>query len=142
MPDDEADRSRAGGGVSPGAPGRPRARTPGPGGVPARALLAAAVTLVACGRGEPPEPVATHRVETPPHYRFDPQAAAVEVGEEVRWVNTDDFTHSVRFEGRDTVLELAPGDSASLRFERPGTFPYVCTFHPHDMRGRIVVRDG
>lgn len=142
MPEDGALRGRAGGVVSPGAPDRPRDRTTVSAGVPVRVLLAGAAALLACGPDEPPEPVATDRVETPPHYRFEPRAAAVKVGDEVRWVNTDDFTHSVRFEGRDTVLELAPGDSASLRFERPGTFPYVCTFHPHDMRGRIVVRGG
>lgn len=109
-------------------------------------VLAAAAGLLAaaaCAAGEsdaPAEPVATTRVEMPRHYRFAPEAIRVPSGATVTWRNTDDFTHTVRLEeGDGAVHTVAPGDSVRLTFDAPGRYPYVCTLHPHDMRGVVVV---
>ena len=32
------------------------------------------------------------------------------------------------------------GESVSIRFDRPGTYRYVCTLHSHDMDGEVIVR--
>jgi len=34
---------------------------------------------------------------------------------------------------------LKPGGSTSFTFTTPGTHPYDCSFHPHDMHGEVVV---
>jgi plastocyanin len=105
-------------------------------------VLALLPVLLSCGEGRQ-EVVPTTRVEMPPSYRFEPPAIAVVAGDTVTFVNRDHFTHSVRFEsGGLPYLELAPGDSARVAFERPATYDYVCTYHPHDMRGRVVVSPG
>lgn len=117
---------------------------------PSTVVLGVALLLGGCGRSAEEEagrgPAAeTDRVAMAKHYRFDPPAIRVPAGGEVRWVNRDDFTHSVRVEGVEhETLVVPPGEEASLAFLRPGTYPYVCTFHPHDMRGRVdvVAADG
>ncbi|HEX7117985.1 MAG TPA: cupredoxin domain-containing protein [Longimicrobiales bacterium] len=125
-------------------------RAAGPGrALPAPAVLGivllGAAALGACGAAgdgakASAEPVETTRVEMPRHYRFAPEAIRVRAGSTVTWRNTDDFTHSVRLETGDaTVHTVAPGDSARITFDAPGTYEYVCTFHPHDMRGVVVV---
>jgi plastocyanin len=35
---------------------------------------------------------------------------------------------------------VEPGESVSIRFDRPGTFRYVCTLHSRDMDGEVIVR--
>lgn len=88
-------------------------------------------------------PVRATRVELPASYRFDPPAIEVTAGAAVTWHNADHFTHSVKVEAEGfPYLELRPGDSGSITFERPGTYPYICTYHPHDMRGRVIVVEG
>ena len=107
-------------------------------------VASAAAAMAGCGGGEgggaSTPPVDTMRVAMPPHYRFDPVAIRVRAGETVTWRNTDDFTHSVRVDTAGAPsYTVAPGDSLRLTFDRPGEYAYVCTFHPHDMRGRIIV---
>jgi plastocyanin len=48
--------------------------------------------------------------------------------------------HTVKGKGFFSAKALANGDSFSHRFTRPGRFPYVCTLHPTQMRGTVVVR--
>jgi plastocyanin len=35
---------------------------------------------------------------------------------------------------------LKPGRSYAVAFPAKGTFTYDCSFHPHDMRGEVVVQ--
>jgi plastocyanin len=110
--------------------------------------LLAPLLLAGCSAGEQraslddATPKATKTVRLPKSYRFDPVAITVHVGDTVTWKNDDDFTHDVTFEdgGPDTKHhQLEPGDRVRLTFDEAGTFDYVCTMHPRDMRGRVVV---
>ena len=106
-------------------------------------VAAAALVAAACGgSGESSEPVATTEVEMPRSYRFDPVAIEVDAGSEVTWTNEDSFTHTVKLEdGSDTSdHRVGRGDSVTLRFDTAGTYHYVCTLHPRDMKGVVVVR--
>jgi plastocyanin len=103
------------------------------------ALAAVALALTACGGGgSDPGPVATATVDLPKSYRFAPQAIAVPVGTTVTWTNNDDFTHNVNLEGADP-LTMSPGESATRTFTAPGMYPYVCSLHPNDMTGSVLV---
>ena len=107
------------------------------------ALLAAlAATAAGCGGSDPLEsdPVATTQVTLPKSYLFDPPVIEVASGAEVTWKNDDSFTHTIRFDGDEETAELEPGDSHSREFPEPGTFHYVCTLHPRDMEGEVLVR--
>lgn len=85
-------------------------------------------------------PVATAKVEMPPSYRFDPPVITVKAGTTVTWHNGDHFTHSVRLlDGSGIEKVAAPGESVSITFDKPGEYEYDCSFHPRDMRGKVIV---
>ena len=110
-----------------------------------RLLLPAAVLLVAigvaagCGGTGSSEPVATTEVTMAKSYRFDPKTIEVKAGDTVTWTNDDNFTHTVEVEGQDDH-KVGQGDSFAIRFDKPGTYDYVCTLHSHDMHGTVVVQ--
>ena len=60
------------------------------------------------------------------------------------WTNDDNFTHSVGLEGAGVADRghEAGGVRRPTRSTAPGSYPYVCTFHPQDMRGVVEVVAG
>ncbi|HEU4571238.1 MAG TPA: plastocyanin/azurin family copper-binding protein [Candidatus Limnocylindrales bacterium] len=115
-------------------------------------LLAAAVaatSLAGCaasgtsGAGASATLVATDHVDLPRSYKFAPTVITVAAGTTVTWTNDDNFTHSVELDGVAAPgLVMHPGESVSQQFATAGTFHYVCTFHPRDMQGTVVVTAG
>ena len=110
---------------------------------PAAALVIAALMAAAgCTSGSPGDgtPIATTTVDLPKSYRFAPAAITVEVGSTVTWTNSDNFSHNVDLaDDPAPPLSMAPGDQVTYTFERPGTYAYVCSLHPNDMTGTVVV---
>ena len=79
-------------------------------------------------------------------YAYCPGTITVAAGTDVRWRNDDMVPHSATVDGDgegdgdggfDTGL-LRRGGTATVRFDRPGTYAYYCTIHPA-MRGTVVV---
>lgn len=73
-------------------------------------------------------------------FMFAPTSLTVATGSTVTWTNKDDEPHTVVSEGglfRSAALDT--NESFSFRFDRPGTYRYMCTIHPR-MLGTIVVR--
>lgn len=86
----------------------------------AASALLLAVALCGCASGSG-KPVRTSHVEMPRSYRFDPAVIQVAAGTTVTWHNGDNFTHSVKFAaGVTETLNLAPGQSGTIRFDTPG----------------------
>lgn len=106
--------------------------------IPALAVLA--VVLGGCGGGvsASASPVPTTTVDLPKSYRFEPAEIVVPVGATVTWTNHDNFTHTVTFEGQ-APLRVAPGESVSHTFTAPGLYRYICSLHPKDMKGSVLV---
>ena len=108
------------------------------------ALVLVSVALAACGSGaeagDEATPVATTTVDLPTSYRFAPEAITVTAGATVSWMNHDNFTHNVALEGADP-LTMAPGESATRTFTTPGLYLYVCSLHPKDMKGSVLVTE-
>ena len=103
-------------------------------------VLAAAIAAAGCGgSGEASTPVATTQVTMVKSYRFEPDVIKISPGQTVTWTNDDNFTHTVRIDGR-ADHEVEPGDSVSITFDQPGTYHYVCRLHRHDMDGEVIVR--
>lgn len=105
-------------------------------------LLALALGVAGCGGSVAADtrPVETGRVELPPSYRFDPTVIRVPAGTTVTWHNSDNFTHSVELQdGTNRNLVVPPGQSVAITFEQPGEYPYICSFHPQNMRGKVIV---
>lgn len=113
------------------------------GALAAGALLGLAIA--ACGgassaAGSEATPVTTTLVDLPKSYRFAPAAIVVTAGATVTWTNSDNFTHSIQFEGDASPGSvMRPGETASHAFDKPGAYPYVCAFHPQNMKGTVLV---
>ena len=72
-------------------------------------------------------------------FMFAPTSMNVAAGSTVTWTNRDDEPHTVVSDsGLFRSAALDTNESFSFRFEKPGTYRYVCTIHPR-MVGTIVV---
>ena len=103
------------------------------------ALALVAVAAGCAGAGATGKPVATNEVTMAKSYRFSPKRVSVKAGSTVTWTNEDNFTHTVQVDGRPDH-KVGRGNSVSIRFDKPGTYHFVCTLHPHDMSGDVIVR--
>lgn len=71
--------------------------------------------------------------------RFEPATIAIAPGETVRWFNDDTAPHTVTAsDGTWDSGNLSPGASFERRFATPGTYSYVCRYHPW-MTGEVQV---
>ena len=71
--------------------------------------------------------------------RFEPATLNVAAGTTIRWFNDDALPHTVT--AADISWDsgnLAPGEAFERRFDSPGTYGYLCRYHP-GMTGTIVV---
>jgi plastocyanin len=73
-------------------------------------------------------------------FMFVPTSLSVAAGATVTWSNQDDEPHTVT---SDTGLfhsgALDTRESFSFRFDKPGTYHFICSIHPR-MVGTIIVR--
>jgi plastocyanin len=76
------------------------------------------------------------------NFTFGPATLTVVVGTKVVWTNDDADPHTVTSETDPKLLKSPPldsGDSFAFTFDKPGTYRYFCSLHPH-MQGIIVVQ--
>ena len=120
-------------------------------------LLLVALAFVGCGEEpddlNPASATAAPALPSPTAVAAEP-AAAVEIkgfaylparvtvrrGGEVTWTDRDASNHTVTFEdeGPEDIGNIREGRSATVTFEEPGTYAYVCEFHP-GMAGTVEV---
>jgi plastocyanin len=99
--------------------------------------LAAVATLAGGARAANETPVEVTMVGR----AYQPTELTVGLGQTVVWQNQSITHHTVTsttklFESSS----IAPGESYSMVFSKPGTFDYECTIHP-TMKGSVVVLD-
>jgi plastocyanin len=75
--------------------------------------------------------------------KFEPKTLTIKAGSEVTWENKEG-THAVSADdGSWTSAALTAGKTYSQKFDKPGKYPYYCTFHGgkggHEMSGVINV---
>ena len=108
--------------------------------------LALSLAMAACGGGGgeqqspavTPAPKAAGTTIDMVDLAFEPRALTVERGQTVTFKNRGKVTHNAKGEGFFSRV-VEPGGSYRHTFDRPGTFKYVCTFHP-GMEGTLTVR--
>jgi plastocyanin len=74
------------------------------------------------------------------NFMFSPMSLVVPVGTTVSWRNFDGEPHTIR--SVDDAFRsgaLDQNDSFSFKFDKPGTYKYVCSIHPQ-MVATIVVK--
>jgi plastocyanin len=75
------------------------------------------------------------------NFAFGPTPLAVAAGTKITWDNKDEEPHTVvSADGGKTFKSeaLDTDDKFSFTFDKPGTYKYFCSIHPH-MVGTIVV---
>ncbi len=73
-------------------------------------------------------------------FEFFPAKLTVNAGTEVTWVNRDSVPHNaIADAGAFDTGTLNGGERGSVVLDGPGTYRYVCTFHP-GMEATLTVR--
>jgi plastocyanin len=74
------------------------------------------------------------------NFSFGPAKVTVAKGAAVTWTNQDDIPHSIVLTGLGVRSKALDSDAAfSYRFDKVGTFSYVCGLHPF-MHGQVTVK--
>lgn len=74
-------------------------------------------------------------------FTYTPKTVEVEAGATVTWTDEDASNHTVTFTEKSvkSIDNIREGQSKKVRFEKPGTYDYICEFHP-GMAGTVEVR--
>jgi len=72
-------------------------------------------------------------------FDFTPMVMTVKAGATVTWKNLDGEPHTVVSpDGVFRSHALDQGDTFTFRFDKPGTYKYICSIHPKMMAAIIV----
>jgi len=75
--------------------------------------------------------------------KFEPKTITVKAGSEVAWENKEGSHTVTADDGSWTSSTLTAGQTYSHKFDKPGKYPYYCTFHGakggHNMAGVVNV---
>jgi plastocyanin len=72
-------------------------------------------------------------------FDFSPRVLTVQSGVAITWANRDSAPHDATDEaGAWGTGTLKQGESATIVFDFPGEYEYLCTIHP-DMKGTLTV---
>ena len=69
---------------------------------------------------------------------FVPAQVTAHVGDTLEWVNSDIVAHTATSREGGFDVNVPTGRTGSTVVKKPGTFDYICRYHPN-MKGRIVV---
>ena len=73
------------------------------------------------------------------NFTFTPTPLTVKAGTTVTWVNRDDIPHSIVCPTLNVHSHpIDTDDTFTCKFEKAGTYDYVCGLH-HHMHGQVVV---
>ncbi len=93
----------------------------------------------ACGAGADADAPRRHVIEIS-GFRYRPPAAEVRAGDTIVWINRDVLPHTATDRGSEwDTGSIAAGAEGSVVVERPGSYGYVCAFHPN-MQATLAVR--
>ena len=74
------------------------------------------------------------------NFMFTPATVTAPAGDTVTWRNDDEEPHTVTSDsGLFRSGGLDTGQTFSFKFDKPGTYHYVCSIHPQ-MQGTITVK--
>ena len=73
-------------------------------------------------------------------FAFSPVSVTINIGDSVKWTNSDPATHTVTSDTGAFNSTLGPsGGTFMFQFGNSGTFAYHCAIHP-SMTGSVIVR--
>ncbi len=85
----------------------------------------------------------TSNTVTITNFQFSPKSLTIKAGSEVTW-EVKEGTHNINADkGTFESQTLSAGQKFSYKFEKPGRYPYYCSFHGskggHEMAGTVIV---
>jgi len=114
------------------------------GGLAAVAVVLAA--LAGCGGGDSDPSAAPDGAVEPDtvvlkDIAFQPRVLRVEAGTTVTWRFDDrGIAHDVKAEDDSFASETMDSGTFEHTFDQPGTYAYLCSLHPAQMKGTVEVR--
>jgi len=73
------------------------------------------------------------------NFDFSPMSLTIKAGSSVTWKNLDGEPHTVTSaDGLFRSGALDQNDTFTFKFDKPGTYKYVCSIHPRMMAAIIV----
>ena len=100
-------------------------------------LLACLMVPAAAIMAAPSEEGANIKID---NFTFSPAKLTISKGTEVTWTNQDDIPHTIVLTAIGVRSKAMDTDKTfSYRFDKAGTFAYICGLHPH-MHGQVVVK--
>jgi plastocyanin len=63
-------------------------------------------------------------------FAFGPAEVTIAAGGTVTWTNTDNQPHTATSSGNFDTGSIAAGSAVTVTFDEPGTYTYICSFHP------------
>lgn len=108
----------------------------------AAAMFALSVPAHAADPGAPQQAAAQPAAVTIENFAFAPAMLTVAPGTKVTWTNKDGEPHTVMSGDGGQGFKsqaLDTDDKFSFTFDKPGTYKYFCSIHPH-MSGTVVVK--
>ncbi|MBS0275658.1 MAG: cupredoxin family copper-binding protein [Proteobacteria bacterium] len=74
------------------------------------------------------------------NFDYSPMDVTIKAGDTVTWKNLDGEPHTVvSVDGAFRSKALDENDSYSFKFDKPGTYKYICSIHPQ-MKATITVQ--
>lgn len=74
------------------------------------------------------------------NFKFGPNPLTISQGTEVTWTNHDDIPHSIVLNALGVHSKAMDTDGTfSYKFDKAGTYFYVCGLHPF-MQAKVVVK--
>ena len=71
-------------------------------------------------------------------YHFMPKIVTIGKGQKVHWSWNSNAPHNVTFQKLGKHSKTGASESYSLKFNKPGTYHYLCTIH--DFKGKVIVK--
>jgi plastocyanin len=81
------------------------------------------------------------KVQETDQLKFNPGSQTLKAGQVVEWDNGSSVAHNVTFDDYSSITSdtMNSGDTYQVKFTKPGTYQYHCTFHP-GMNGTVTVQ--
>jgi manganese oxidase len=109
--------------------------------IAAGVLIAAGARFAAADgqSGQSPAPAPSPAVVVIKDFAFTPSTLTVPVGSSVTWQNKDSVAHTATSNDKSFDSgNLGNGKSFTYTFTKPGTYDYICSYHP-SMTATVVV---
>ena len=76
-------------------------------------------------------------------FSFDPETVTAGVGDTIDLSNEGDSPHNLQAEEAGIDEDVDPGEKISVELDEvePGTYDFICKFHPDDMKGTLEITE-